>query len=96
MALIKLVGKLRGLSKTTKVFSRLTFVVYSILWGHHTSTLYIATITQPVIVLYSLPYTAKRSREKICGFHGVSLNHECFPTNCGLVDWQCKSTSMLP
>ena len=30
--------------------------------------------------------------ENFCSF---SLNHKCFPTNYGLVDWQCKSTSML-
>ena len=28
-------------------------------------------------------------------FCSFSLNRECFPTNYGLVDWQCKSTSML-
>ena len=28
-------------------------------------------------------------------FCDFSLNRECFPTNYGLVDWQCKSTSML-
>ena len=32
----------------------------------------------------------------IRGFRGFSLNRECFPMNYGLVDWQCKSTSMLP
>ena len=30
------------------------------------------------------------------GFRGFTLNRECFPTNYGLVDWQCKATSMLP
>ena len=34
--------------------------------------------------------------ENLCDFCGFSLNRECFPTNYGLVDWQCKSTSMLP
>ena len=28
-------------------------------------------------------------------FHSFSLNRECFTTNYGPVDWQCKSTSML-
>ena len=27
--------------------------------------------------------------------HGFSLNRECFPMIYGLIDWQCKSTSML-
>ena len=34
--------------------------------------------------------------ENFHGFRGFSLNCECFPMNYGLVDWQCKSTSMLP
>ena len=29
-------------------------------------------------------------------FCRFSLNRGCIPTNYGLVDWQCKSTSMLP
>ena len=33
--------------------------------------------------------------ENFCGFHGFSLNRKFFPTNYGLVNWQCKSTSML-
>ena len=40
-----------------------------------------------------VPYTAKLLRGKT---HSFSLNCKCFPTNYGLVDWQCKSTSMLP
>ena len=43
-----------------------------------------------------IPYTAKRSRGKnFHGFRGFSLNRKCFPMKYGLVDWQCKSTSML-
>ena len=34
--------------------------------------------------------------ENFRGFHGFSLNRECFPMNYGLVDWHCKSKSMLP
>ena len=39
-----------------------------------------------------------RIRQNVRGgnFRGFSLNRECFPTNYGLVDWQCKATSMLP
>ena len=33
--------------------------------------------------------------ENFRGFCGYSLNHKCFAMNYGLVDWQCKSTSML-
>ena len=33
--------------------------------------------------------------ESFRGLCSFSLNRECFPTNYGLVDWQCKFTSML-
>ena len=36
------------------------------------------------------------TRGNFCGFHGFSLSYKCFPTNYDLVDWQCKSTHMLP
>ena len=43
-----------------------------------------------------LPYTAKMFEgENFRSFHGFSLNRKCFPMNYGLVNWQCKSTSML-
>ena len=37
---------------------------------------------------------AKHSSGKTLSFRGFSLNCKCFPTNYGLVNWQCKSTSM--
>ena len=42
-----------------------------------------------------IPYTAKHSRGKLRSVYGFSLNHECIPTNYGLVNWHCKSTCML-
>ena len=42
---------------------------------------------------YLLPYMAKYLRGN---FRGFSLNREYFPMNYGIVDWKCKSTSMLP
>ena len=47
--------------------------------------------------LYLYPYTIYGKTFKGGNFHGFSLNRECFPTiaNYGLVNWQCKSTSML-
>ena len=44
------------------------------------------------ITIYGKTFEVKNFR----GFHGFSLNCECFPTNYGLVDCQFKSTSMLP
>ena len=44
-----------------------------------------------VCTVYSKTFE-ERNFHSFCGF---SLNRECFPTNYGLVDWQCKSTSML-
>ena len=32
--------------------------------------------------------------ENFRGFRDFSLNCKCFPMNYGLVNWQCKSTSM--
>ena len=31
-------------------------------------------------------------KEQIYGFCGFSLNHESFPENYGLINWQYKST----
>ena len=45
-----------------------------------------------------IPYIHGKTFEEdnFYGFRGLSLNRKCFPMNYGLVDWQCKSTSMLP
>ena len=36
-----------------------------------------------------------RQNFRVENFRGFPPNHKCFPTNYGLVDWQCKPTSML-
>ena len=45
--------------------------------------------------MVAIPYAKKGQEGKLLQFSWFSLNRECFPMNYGLVDWKCKSTSML-